>query len=87
MYLPGFTAEASVYADTESIPDRSSEPRFEPRAGVGRHVHMLGPGCTSFSCPSRPDPDCEGACVGGVDTQRCCDCTGGIWDPVRHRCE
>jgi hypothetical protein len=87
MNLPGFTAEASVYA---------TQNRYltgHQSLGSNRGVALAGmctcadPECTSFSCSSRPDPDCEGACVGGVDTQRCCDCTGGIWDPVRHRCE
>ncbi len=43
MTMPGFTAEASVYATSESIPDRSAGMGFEQPGSVGRHVHMHGP--------------------------------------------
>ncbi len=89
MTMPGFTAEASVYATQNRYLTGLQGWGLNNRVALAGTCTCTDPGCT-FSCPSPPPPppppDCRRQCAGGRNTQQCCDCTGGICDGVNHQC-
>ena len=86
MTMPGFTAEVSVYTTENRYLTGLRGWGMSNRAALAGKATCTDTTCDNPTCTCDCPRDCTRECAGGLKTQQCCDCTGGIWDSVNHEC-